>query len=137
MEEARPISVERPVVVIDKGAVEDLPYDLWQPGYCLHLSIHQYFPNLVYPVLQALNPAQLERLASCPQPAAPLGRQQTIQYLLKRVFGADPALLSQPYQFIAWLLKYHQSQSALPPLLLNTLLEQLAQYKSYAAWNSV
>jgi hypothetical protein len=134
-EEARPVSTGRPVLVIISGPLEDLPYDLWEAGYCIHLSIHQYFPNLVYPVVQTLSPTQLERLAACPQPTEPLGRQKTIDYLLIHVFDAEPACLAEPHQLVAWLMGYHQSHSSLPPLLCNGLVERLKGFPVYRSWD--
>ena len=110
-EKARPVSAETPVLVIAAAPLAELPYDLWQPGYRIQLSIHQFFPNLAYPVVQTLTPAQLEQLANCPQPTEPTGRRRTIEYLLKQVFNVDAVSLDQPHRLIAWLARYHQSQS--------------------------
>jgi hypothetical protein len=135
VEEVRPFTPDHPVLVITTGVLEDLPYDLYQPAYRLSLSLHQYFPNLAYPVLQTLNPDQVEKLAACPPPAETLSRQKTIDYLLREVFDADPATLSQPYALIAWLSDYHQNQSLLPDLLGSNLVERLKRYPVYRDWD--
>ena len=125
VEAARPFTTQHPIVIITTGLLEDLPYDLYQSAYRLTFSLHQYFPNLAYPVLQTLNPDQVEKLVSCPPPAETLSRKKTIDYLLRQVFNADPGTLSQPHTLIAWLNVYHQSQSPLPELLQTGLVERL------------
>jgi hypothetical protein len=134
VEKARPFTPQHPVLLINSGSLEDLPYDLYQPAYRLTLSLHQYFPNLAYPVLQTLSPDQVEKLGSCSQPVETLSRQKTIDYLLREIFNADPVALSQPYALIAWLNDYHQSQSTLPDLLRSRLVERLKSYPVYHEW---
>jgi len=134
LEEARPFTPQQPVLVITTGALEDLPYDIYQPAYRLALSLHQYFPNLAYPVLQTLSPDQVEKLGTCPPPAELLSRQKTIDYLLCVVFNADPEALNQPDALVAWLNDYHQGQSALPEMLRTRLVERLKRYGVYGGW---
>ena len=135
MEEARPYTVDHPIILTTIGPLEDLPYDLYQGAYRINLSLHQYFPNLAYPVLQMLSPDQIEILESRPQPVQPLSRQKTINYLLQEVFNADPDSLSKPYALIAWLNDYHRRQSPLPELLRASLVERLKEYPEYREWN--
>ncbi len=135
LEDARPFKLEHPVIVITNSALEDLPYDIYQPAYRLSLSLHQFFPNLVYPVLQTLTLENIEKLASCQQPVQPLSRQKTIDYLLNKVFDADPVILSKPPSLIAWLNNYHHQQNPLPELLQASLIEQLHQFPQYLEWD--
>ncbi|MDR3576954.1 MAG: BREX-3 system phosphatase PglZ [Anaerolineaceae bacterium] len=134
LEELRPISTEQAVVIITTGKLEDLPYDLYQPAYRLTLSLHTYFPNLSYPVLQTLSPEQVEKLGSCFSPTETLGRQKTIDFLLREVFNADPAALSQTHALVGWLNDYHKSQSSLPEPLRSGLVERLKRYAVYQDW---
>lgn len=134
VEEARPFTQEHPVIIITAGALENMPYDIYQPAYQLTLSLHQFFPNLAYPVLQTLNPDQIEKLASCPPPVETLSRQKTIDYLLREVFDVDPVALSQPHALITWLNDYHHRQSPLPELLRSSLVENLKGYPIYREW---
>jgi len=135
VEEARPFTTGHPIIITTIGALEDLPYDLYQVAYRINLSLHQFFPNLAYPVLQMLSPDQIESLESRPQPVQPLSRQKTINYLLQEVFNADPGSLSQPYLLIAWLNDYHRLQSPLPELLRASLVERLKEFPEYREWN--
>ncbi|MEI7990334.1 MAG: BREX-3 system phosphatase PglZ, partial [Chloroflexota bacterium] len=135
VEEARPFDSQHPLLVISVGMLEDLAYDLYQPAYRLTLSLHDYFPNLAYPVLQTLSPEQVERLAACQPVAQPLSRQKTIDYLLRAVFEADAEALCEAPALIAWLSAYHQRQSPLPPLLWESLLERLRRFTVYQNWD--
>lgn len=134
VEEARPFTQEHPVIIITAGVLEKMPYDIYQPAERLNLSLHQFFPNLAYPVLQMLNPDQIEKLASCPPPIETLSRQKTIDYLLREVFDVDPVALSQPHALITWLNDYHHRQSPLPELLRSSLVEHLKGYPIYREW---
>ena len=134
VEEARPFTQEHPVIITTTGALENMPYDIYQPAYRLSLSLHQFFPNLAYPVLQTLNPSQIEKLASCQPPVETLSRQKTIDYLLQEVFDVDPVTLSQPHALIGWLNDYHHHQSPLPELLRSGLVERLKHNPIYREW---
>ena len=135
VEDAQPFTSLHPGIVITTGPLEDLPFDLYQPSYRVTLSLHQYFPNLVYPVLQALSPGQVEKLGSCPMPVETLSRQKTIDYLLKEIFNADPVALSQPHALVAWLNDYHHNPSPLPELLRSSLVERIKSYPIYREWD--
>ncbi|GAP13547.1 protein containg PglZ domain [Longilinea arvoryzae] len=135
MEEARPFTTDHPIILTTTGQLEDLPYDLYQGAYRINLSLHQYFPNLAYPVLQMLSPDQIEILESRLQPVQPLSRQKTINYLLQEVFNADPGSLSQPSSLIAWINDYHHRQSPLPELLRTNLVERVREIPEYREWN--
>ena len=135
VEELRPFSSENPAIILTAGVLEELPFDLYQGALRINLSLHQFFPNLAYPVLQMLSPDQIEILESRLQPVQPLSRQKTIDYLIREVFNADPVSLSQPYSLIAWLNDYHRRQSPLPELLRTNLVERLKEFPEYREWN--
>ena len=135
VEEARPFSPENPLILITFGPLEEFPFDLYQQAYRLKLSLHQFFPHFAYPILQLLTPDQIEVLGSCQLPAETLSRQKTIEFVLREVFAADPALLSQPKDLITWLMEYHQRKSPLAPLLRSALVTSLKQFPVYQDWD--
>lgn len=135
VEELRPFTPENPLIIITSGSLEDLPYDLYQPAHYIRLMLHQFFPNLTYPVLQSLSPEQIEKLDTCQQPLLTLGRQKTIDYLLHEVFDADEIVLRQPHALVAWLNDFHHQNSHLPILLRISLTEQLKQQSEYKEWD--
>ena len=87
VEELRPFSSENPVIILTTGVLEDLPYDLFQGAYRINLSLHQYFPNLTYPVLQTLFPDQMKTLKHTHSQSNLEPAQKTIDYLLREVFN--------------------------------------------------
>ena len=129
-----PWSAERPVVVVTAGALNALPYDIWQEARRVELALHTFFPTLSYPLVRLLSPAQRWQLARAPLPAQPLARQATAEFLLRHVFGADAALLAQPAQLIAWLDGYHARPEPMPGDLAQTLLAALRRFSTYASW---
>jgi len=134
VETLRPWSVDRPVVVVTPGPLDRLPYDLWQQGHPVTLALHTFFPDLAYPVVRALTPAQRWRLSLAPPPPRRLGRRGTIEFLLRHVFIADRDALRQPPRLIAWLDRYHQRADPLPPVLAESLLASLRAYPIYGDW---
>lgn len=135
IEQLRPFQVEKPVLLITVEPLENLPYDLWQSGYRIRLSVHDLFPNLAYPVVRTLLPDQLERLALCQQPAEVLGRQKTTEYLLRQIFNVNPEDLLQPHHLIAWLARYHQNRSPMPGVIRDGLVERLRRFHEYRSWD--
>jgi hypothetical protein len=129
-----PWQVEKPVIVITSAALEALPYDLWQSGHRLQLSLHDYFPNLSYPLVQALTPYQRARLNDCPPPQTRLGQQLSAEYILRHVFNLSLEHLDRPSALVAWLDEVHNGLAPLPPELLTILLAQLGKFQVYTGW---
>lgn len=135
IEDARPFTTEHPLIITTTGALEDLPYDLYQCAHRIKLSLHQYFPSLAYPVLQTLDPDHIEKLETCPQPAQPISRKKTIEFLLREIFNADLFAMRQPHVLITWLNDYHHQFSLLPDLLRKSLVDRLKGYSDYQEWD--
>lgn len=135
VEKAQPFTQENPLVLITSGALEQLPHDLYQAAHRLKLSLHQYFPNLAYPVLQMLSPDQIEKLDYCQPPDQKLSRNKTVDYLLRQVFDVDLELLQHPHALVAWMSQYHRHESRLPDELRAKLVEGLKAYPIYQNWD--
>jgi hypothetical protein len=134
VEQARPFSIDRPLIVVTNAPLNELPYDLWQQGHHVTLALHTFFPNLAYPVVRSLTPAQRWRLSQTPPPTKRLGQQGTVAFLLRHVFAVDLDMLRQPAQFIAWLDQYHQQANSMPSMLAKSLLVHLRKVTAYADW---
>jgi len=134
IESLKPWQAEKPVIVITPAALDALPYDLWQSGHRLQLSLHETFPNLAYPLVQALTPTQRARLNDCPPPQTRLGQQLSAEYILRHVFHLSLEHLDRPSTLVAWLDEYHNGLAPLPPTLLASLLAQLAKHPVYTGW---
>ncbi len=118
-----------PRIIVTGGPLNQLPYDLWQTGHHVTLALHTFYPNLAYPLLQALTPAQRARLAVAPPPPARLSANATAEYLLQHVFELG---LTQPASLIDWLSRLHTRLGPLPAPLLAVLLEKLTP--AFADW---
>jgi len=134
VEQARPWDVEHPLIVVTSGALDELPYDLWQQGHRVTLALHTFFPGLAYPVVRALSPSQRWKLSQTPPPTRRLGRRGTSVFLLRHVFGADLEALGQPGHLIAWLDHVHQQPDTMPEPLIAHLLERLRDRPACAGW---
>lgn len=134
VEAARPFNPDRPLIVVTAGPLDQLPYDLWAQGHPVTLALHTFFPDLAYPVLRTLSPAQRWRLAQAPAPPRRLSRGHTLTYVLRHVFDVDLAELTRPAGLIVWLDANHQRSDPLPPDLAQHLLAELGTQPAYADW---
>ncbi len=135
IEQLKPFDLSNPVLVITTGVLENLPYDLWQQGQQVQLALHEFFPNLAYPVIRTLTSPQRARLAQLERPKERLGEQKTIQFVLEHVFHFTSRLLDQPAHFVLWLDEFHASLAPFPPLLLESILEQVRRSENYQGWD--
>ena len=124
-----------PQIVISPEPLDQLPYDLWAQGQHVQLALHDFFPNLAYPLLQTLSPAQRDKLANAPLPTERLGRVATFDYLLLHVFKLSPEAISEPRHFLAWLATYAAQGDPLPGLIRDTLLKRLRHLPIYDEWS--
>lgn len=134
VERARPFTMDRPLIIVTGEQVRDLPYDLWQQGHHVTLSLNSFYPDLVYPVVRAMLPSQRWRLYRAPSPRGALGRQGTIDYILRHVFAVDLDGVRQPSRLVAWLNEYHQQASPMPAIFVERLLALLKPIHAYSEW---
>jgi PglZ domain len=134
VERARPWTVERPLIIVTTGPLKELPYDLWQQGHRVTLSLDVFFANLVTPVVRELTSEQRERLSKAPAPVEPLGRQATVLHVLRHVFGTDLDELRQPGTLIAWLNDLHARAEPLPSSVAAYVIASLRAVPAYAEW---
>ena len=97
------------IVVAYRGAAEELdtlPYDLLERGRRLHFSLGELFPNLSYPVLAALDRADIDALYQAQRQYKPgnLGDNATKEFVLRHVFEIAPELIKKPSDLLRALL---------------------------------
>jgi len=131
------------VVVVLHSRSESLdnqPYDLLQAGRRLHFSLGDLFPNLSYPVVAALDRADLDalfdaqtkHLSACDaQAGAPgqLGDNATKEFVLRHVFEIVPELIKQPSDLLRVLLRRHYRRQRIPAILDERFI-QVLRHKS-------
>ncbi|MEW6402557.1 MAG: BREX-3 system phosphatase PglZ [Chloroflexota bacterium] len=118
------------IVVHTTDGDRHIPYDLWQKGRRIELSVSALFPNLnaivvrqldhacygdLYPAHQALL-AHNEKL---------LLERQTIEFILRTVFDLDPAGAKDPARWVEFLIHRHYSARSLPSALEAYVAEKL------------
>jgi len=134
VDQLRPWTPERPVLVITGRPLAQLPYDLWAQGHRLALSLGDLFPELSPSVVRPLSWAQRRRLAAAPRPARRLGRRATQRYILRHVFAADLDGLRRPEGLLLWLARLHSELGPLPEGLRGWLLAELCGEPALAGW---
>ena len=83
IERFKPFSVETPVIIRTETPLNELPFDIWQQGHHIQLSLHSFFPNLSYPVIQRLTTSQIWRLSEGQKSKNRLGQEGTIRFVLR------------------------------------------------------
>lgn len=128
------------LVVVLRAAASDLralPYDLLQAGRQLSFNLGELFPNLSYPVVDALARSDLDDLYEAQRrekPDRPLGDRQSRGFVLRHVFGVAPETIRQESDLLRFLLRRHYRDLRIPPLLDSYLLQLLRQNDIFSEW---
>ena len=134
LEQAKPIDQAHPLIVITADELATLPYDLWSRGHRVELGLQAFFPNLVYPIVRTLSPAQRARLATAAAPAAPLGRRATVEHVLRHALDGESGALTEPGGLVAWLDDQHGRGEPVPEPIVGHLLGELSNRVAFAGW---
>ena len=118
------------VVVHTTDGERHIPYDLWKKSRRIELSVSALFPNLNAIVVRQLDnayytdlyPAHQQLVARCEMLR---GERQTIEFILRVVFGLDPAGASDPARWVEFLIHKHYSVRELPPALEDYVTQNL------------
>lgn len=127
------------LVVVLRSASHDLdalPYDLLQAGRKLSFSLSDLFPNLSYPVVAALDRADLDALFDAQLRHAPgqLGDNATKDFILRHVFEIAPELIKEPQDLLRVLLRRHYRGQRIPAILDERLIQMLRQNGRFEDW---
>ena len=127
------------LVVVSRSARHDqsnLPYDLLQAGRKLAFNLGDLFPRLSYPVVAALDRADLDVLyhAQAQQNADPRGDDATKDFVLLHVFDVDANLIRQPSDLLRVLLRRHYRGQRVPRLLDERLVQVLCKNRLFDGW---
>ena len=133
-ERLKPFLIEKPVIIRTEKALNELPYDLWQEGHCVQLSLNTFFPKLSYPVIQQLSPSQIWKLGEVQPPPKRLGHDGTIQFVMREVFGVDLIRLHHTDYLLLWLGEYHIQAEPMADIFLEFLIKQINVIPLYTLW---
>ncbi|MHB8992714.1 MAG: BREX-3 system phosphatase PglZ, partial [Chloroflexota bacterium] len=116
--------------------LDGLPYDLLQVGRKLSFNLGQLFPNLSYPVVDALNRTDLDALYEAQQKhgSDKLGDNGTKDFILRHVFQVAPELIKQPTDLLQLLLRRHYRGRQMPPVLEERLVQLLEADGQFDDW---
>lgn len=126
------------VVVLRTPSSElnSLPYDLLQAGRKLSFNLGDLFPNLSYPVVAALDRADLDALFEAQEKHEPgqLGDNATKEFILRHVFQVAPELIKEPHDLLRVLLRRHYRGRHVPPLFDEYLIQILHKNGLFEDW---
>jgi len=126
------------VVVLraEMGDLGSLPYDLLQAGRKLSFSLGDLFPNLSYPVIEALDRAYLDTVYRAQIRYKPerLGDNATRDFLLLHVFETAPELIKRPSNLLSVLLRRHFRNQSVPWILDERFIQVLRKNKIFNRW---
>jgi len=110
------------LVVVLRAEMQDLgslPYDLLQAGQKLSFNLGDLFPNLSYPVIEAMDRADLDALYRAQFQYKPdkLGDNATKDFVLLHVFEIAPKLIRRPADLLKVLLRSHFRNQRIPFIL--------------------
>lgn len=118
------------------GDLDVLPYDLLQAGRKLSFSLADLFPQLSYPVVAALDRADLDALYEAQARHAPgrLGDNATKDFVLRHVFDIAAEVIRRPPDLLRVLLRRHYRGQRIPAILDEHLIEVLRQNDHFKDW---
>ncbi len=126
------------VVVLRSHAhdLASLPHDLLQAGRTLSFNLGNLFPNLSYPVVAALDRADLDVLFDAQSKHDPdqLGDNATKEFILRHVFEIAPEIIKDPPDLLRVLLRRHYRGQRIPATLAERFIEILRQNGRFRNW---
>ncbi len=127
------------LVVVLRSREQDLrklPYDLYKAGRKLSFSIPAIFPNMSYPVVEALGAAHFDALYRAQEQYKParMGSNQTADFILLHVFETEPKLIRTPAQLLHFLMRRHYQGKDMPERMAGRFIEILLQGGQFADW---
>lgn len=128
-----------PLVVVVWGrshTLNELPYDLLARGAQHQVGLAELFPRLHIPVLEGLQPVDLDRLWEVygQRRGTMLGADETAATVLQLCFGITLDALQTPVDALAALLALHTGRRVLPQALAVKVEYQLARIRELAQW---
>ena len=124
------------VVHVRQDDLQTLPYDLLQAGRKLHFSLVRIFPNFSYPVLAALDKADLDALylAQKDLGSERFGDRKSKDFVLCYVYSIVPELLKKPADLLRLLLSLHYKGLQLPSTLQAHLIGEIERTNRFNEW---
>lgn len=127
------------LVVVLRSQEQDLrylPHDLYTAGRKLSFSIPAIFPNLSYPMVDALGAKHFDSLFRAQDQYKParMGSNQTADFILLHVFETEPKLIRRPAQLLHFLMRKHYRKKEIPARMVGRFIEVLRQGGQFQDW---
>jgi hypothetical protein len=124
------------ILRLHNSELESLPYDLLQAGRKLAFNLGEIFPNLSYPIIEALDRRFLDALFDAQEKHPPerMGDNATKDYILRHVFGIAAELIATDVDIIRTLLRIHYGKLQLPRMLAERILSVVNGNHHFQDW---
>src|SRR6266496_1954471 len=123
-----------------RSDISGLPFDLLDQAKrdrrLLSFSLAELFPSLAPHVLSELDRADFDAVSSAQRlfEPEPLGENATRDFLLRNVFGLDPAQIQNDADLLRALLRRHYSGEVIPKSLDDRLIYLLRSTGRWQSW---
>jgi hypothetical protein len=120
----------------ESDSLRHLPYDLLKAGRTLDFRLPQIFPNLSYPVLQQLKPAEWDKIyqAQLLDGGSVLGDHGTMDFILDHAFDCLPKHSWTAKDLLRALLRHHYTQRELPTNFAGRVVKLLKLNPVFNKW---
>jgi len=126
------------VVVVHAGFsdFQQLPFDIFDSNHHLSFGLAELFPNLNYSVIASLENEDFDAVYKAQEEYVPknLGRNGTIEFLLRHVFQVVPELISSSSDLLRMLLRRHYKGQRIPAMLDKRLIQLLQKQELFSDW---
>ena len=121
---------------LDELGTEGLPHDIVESGKQLPLGLHALFPTLSPTMVAALGSARLDALYEAVEREQPgvLSNSQTMDFVLRHIWGIAAELVLEPPDLLRVLLRIHHRGQSIPPLLGQHLIRVLRLEDRFLDW---
>lgn len=115
---------------------DDVPFDILERARTLSIGLADLLPNLDPQVVCELAISSLDVLfeAYCTYCSKKLGENETIDFVLRHVFGIVPELVVVPEDLLLLLLRRHYRGQAVPEMFDERLVRLLCARDQFANW---
>jgi hypothetical protein len=115
---------------------DDLPFDILEHAHILTFSLADLLPNLDPRVVAELDHRQLDRLFAAYDTygSGQMGRDESIDFVLRHVFGVAPELVSSTEDLLLLLLRRHYRGNGVPETFDKRLVQLLRTNDRFRTW---
>lgn len=125
------------ILRLPKSELSSLPYDLLQAGRKLSFTLGDLFPNLSYPIVEALDRSLLDALFSAQQNKQfdAMGENKTKDFILHHVFNIPLDTIVDDISLLRTLLRIHYGTLQMPDIFSERLVQLLNTKTIFQSWD--